>query len=276
MTGPTSTRRRFRQVSTRWRGVCPSQPVEAAIHETLFERALGFFKRLPLRRGARVLEVGCGAGRNSLTLAQRGFHVMATDLVEEMLHLTRAHTSEQWTAGPVRVACCEAGRLPFESGSFDAVLAIGILERAPSPELALVEILRVLRPGGYAVLCATNRWGLQRLLDPWFSPLLDRVRRQATVRCRTHSSRELDALLAGAGLIKLDSVTAGYGPFTFFKRLLFPGAVGIHIHQALQDTADCDVPLFGRGGHFHVVLARRPARVAELIPRGQAGAAKSR
>lgn len=262
----------FNHEAAFWRDVYASRKVEGAIYGARLERALALVDRIPNGRGRRALELGCGAGHAAAAMARRGFEVMATDLVEEMAQLAREAAS-QASPGKVRVACADAGSLPFASGSFDCVLAIAILEWVRSPELALAEIRRVLKPGGYVVLSATNVWGLQRLLDPRLWPLFEPVKRWAkrssshlrsTARARTHTARELLALIEGAGLIALDHLTAGYGPVTFFKQRLLPGPAGIRLHRALQGAADHGLLWLGRIGYSHLVFARRPAGAAGI------------
>jgi len=235
MTQPSLPRSYFRQEATFWRDVYSSHKVEGAVYGTRFERALGLVDGVNLKPTAKVLEIGCGAGRFSLELARRGCDVVATDLVEEMLQMTRELAAEHPSSGEVRLSCADAGALPFQSHSFDMVVAIAILEWVRSSEQAMAEIFRVLRPGGYAIVSATNMWSVQRLLDPQLNPAWEPVKRwakrssariQRTARARTHSAGELDELLKRTGFAKLDRLTAGYGPFTLFKRRLFPARWG--------------------------------------------------
>ena len=73
-------------------------------------------------------------------------------------HGNRAMRS--WLVGhgcrPVEVAASQATRLPFEGESFDAALLIGVLDQLVSPDLAALELRRVLRPGGVLLVTATN------------------------------------------------------------------------------------------------------------------------
>ena len=57
---------------------------------------------------------------------------------------------------PVEVAASQATSLPFEGESFDAALLIGVLDQLVSPDLAALELRRVLRPGGVLLVTATN------------------------------------------------------------------------------------------------------------------------
>jgi SAM-dependent methyltransferase len=99
-----------------------------------------------LRSGKTVLDVGCGTGVVALTAARAGARVTGLDLTPELLARAREHSQ---LAG-VEVAWQEgdAEQMPFPDGSFDVVLSQFGHMFAPRPEVALAEMLRVLRSGG--------------------------------------------------------------------------------------------------------------------------------
>ena len=98
----------------------------------------------------RLLEVGLGSGRLLAALEQRGWQVTGADAAPAMVRLARERLSG---AADVRVARAE--ELPFPSASFDVVVGVGVLEYTRL-EQALVELARVLRPGGRAVVALRN------------------------------------------------------------------------------------------------------------------------
>jgi SAM-dependent methyltransferase len=102
-----------------------------------------------LGRGpGRVVDVGMGGGRLSEQLHARGWTVTGTDASEAMVALTRRRVAE--LAASFQQGRIEA--LPFEAESFDAVVALGVIEYAEDAGIALQELARVLRPGGIAVV----------------------------------------------------------------------------------------------------------------------------
>lgn len=114
-------------------------------------------RRLDLASRRRVLEVGCGAGhwtRAYAPLLGRGATIAAVDRDPKW-----ADAGAPWIRAlaersvPVSVQAGDAGALPFADASFDFVTCQTVLIHLARPEVALREMLRVLRPGG-VVLCA--------------------------------------------------------------------------------------------------------------------------
>src|ERR1017187_3476126 len=237
----SATRDHFERTAAFWRDVYGSPGVEGAVYAERQRKALALVDGLGLGPGAMAIEIGCGAGWNTAALAERGFRVQAADPVEKMLRMTREMGAARRVQELVGVICCMGEALPFAGESFDVAVGIAVMEWADSPQSMLGELLRVLRPGGYLILSATNRWSLQRVMDPWFNPLWaplkNWMRQQAhagnTAHARTHSFREMDRLLGLGGFEKGACFTTGFGPFTFFKHKLFPGAAGAHGRRGL-------------------------------------------
>jgi 2-polyprenyl-3-methyl-5-hydroxy-6-metoxy-1,4-benzoquinol methylase len=96
--------------------------------------------------GKSVLEIGCGAGIDSLEFARYGAKVTAVDFTENAVQLTRELAQESGL--PVEVARVDAKRLKFAANCFDCVYSYGVLHHIPDVAQALTEIRRVLKPGG--------------------------------------------------------------------------------------------------------------------------------
>ncbi|MDD2836979.1 MAG: class I SAM-dependent methyltransferase [Methanothrix sp.] len=97
----------------------------------------------------RVLDVGAGTGFLSIMLAEIGYSVVGVDLSEEMIKNARKKMDARGLK--VRLEVGDAEDLPFEDGSFDAVVNRAVLWTLPNPKRALIEWKRVLKPGG--ILC---------------------------------------------------------------------------------------------------------------------------
>lgn len=102
--------------------------------------------------GARVLDIGCGAGLDSLLAARKsgvGGRVVGLDFSHAML--TQAMVAARRAGeGTILYCCGDAGHLPLATASVDVVLANGIFNLNPERQGLFREMARVLRPGGRA------------------------------------------------------------------------------------------------------------------------------
>lgn len=99
-----------------------------------------------VRAGQEVLDVACGTGVVAVTAAVRGARVRGLDLTPALL--AHARENAEIAGAPIEFVEGDAEALPYADGSFDVVLSQFGHMFAPRPELALSEMLRVLRPGG--------------------------------------------------------------------------------------------------------------------------------
>jgi SAM-dependent methyltransferase len=125
-----------------------------------------------LAPGARVLDVAAGTGNASVPAAQRGARVTASDLTPELLAAGQRRPEAQGL--DIEWVEADAEHLPFEDGSFDAVLsAIGVMF-APHHQAAADELVRVCRPGGTIAVLSWTPEGmigdLFRTLRPFAPP----------------------------------------------------------------------------------------------------------
>jgi SAM-dependent methyltransferase len=103
-----------------------------------------------LAPGERVLDLGSGAGTDSLIAAQmvgEEGYVTGIDMTREMLAKARAAAAEMGAAN-VEFVEAEAERLPFSDASFDVVISNGVIDLVPDKDAVFSELHRVLAPGG--------------------------------------------------------------------------------------------------------------------------------
>jgi ubiquinone/menaquinone biosynthesis C-methylase UbiE len=101
---------------------------------------------LDVRAGQRVLDVAAGNGNASLAAARRWCDVTASDYVPRLLERARVRADADGLAMQFRDA--DAEHLPFDNGSFDAVVSTFGVMFTPDQEQAAREMLRVCRNGG--------------------------------------------------------------------------------------------------------------------------------
>src|SRR5688572_24237227 len=130
----------------------------------LYEVADGFSYHFHVRR-ARVLEllptklgdvvdVGCGPGVMTDAALDRGGTFLGIDLSPEMVREAREKFSDRQNAS-FRVGDIEHLDLP--AASFDQVICMAVLEYLATPDLALAEIARILKPGGTVIITVPKR-----------------------------------------------------------------------------------------------------------------------
>jgi len=112
------------------------------------------YGRLGVRRGERLLDLGCGGGRHAFQAARLGARVVALDADDREVKHVRDTIGAMLDAGEIEpddeagAVQGDALRLPFADASFDRVIAAEVLEHIPADADAMAELARVLRPGG--------------------------------------------------------------------------------------------------------------------------------
>jgi len=103
-----------------------------------------------LEPGESVLDIGSGAGTDSLVAAQMvgaDGRVTGIDMTPQMLAKARAAAAEMGAAN-VEFVESEAEQLPFADGTFDVVVSNGVIDLIPDKDAVFSELHRVLVPGG--------------------------------------------------------------------------------------------------------------------------------
>lgn len=272
----------FNAAAREWREMYERDDLLAAVHQRRMQTTLDWIDQLDLPSAARVLEVGCGAGVTAVALARRGMEIDATDQARAMIELTHQRAREHGVQARLSVALADAHRLPFADDTFDLVLALGVISFLHSPSVALGEMQRVLRPGGYLVVHAGNRLRLSYLVDPLFTPALAPLRHVvrtvverlglrwppaflrekeagAAPAINLYSACEFNHLIEDAGFEGLADRSLGFGPFTFFGVVAIPERLGVRLDRALQQLAD-------RGNRVLRATAMQHMRLATAKP----------
>lgn len=142
-----------------------------------------------------ICDLGCGDGYASYKLATKGFHVTGVDLSEQMLE--KARFQAKGTSAEFLKA--DISKVPVESESFDAVMAINSLEWTENPLNVLQEMKRIVKNEG--LICIA-------ILGPTAMPRINSYRRLygEEVICNTMMPWELGKLAEENGLVKVDEI----------------------------------------------------------------------
>jgi SAM-dependent methyltransferase len=123
------------------------------VPETAVESYAGVANPFSLGRlspGELVLDVGCGAGTDTLVAAQMVTpegRVTGIDMTPEMIAKARSAAAEMGATN-VQFVDGDVERLPFGDESFDVVISNGVIDLIPDKDAVFSELGRVLRPGG--------------------------------------------------------------------------------------------------------------------------------
>jgi len=117
-----------------------------------------------IKSGDNIFDVGCGTGVVAITAARRGAKVSALDLSPELIE--RAHLNAQLAGLEVDFKEGDVEALPYPDNAFDAVLSQYGHMFAPRPQVAIQEMLRVLKPGG---IIAFSTWPPELYVGRLFS-----------------------------------------------------------------------------------------------------------
>jgi ubiquinone/menaquinone biosynthesis C-methylase UbiE len=263
----------FESTAAYWKTVYSDQRLLPAIYRDRHNTALRWIRQLGLHPSARILEVGCGAGLVTVALAGNGYTVHALDSTMAMLRMMRNEAVHQCVQDRIRTHAGDVHALPFDAHRFDLVIAIGVIPWLHSEDVALREMQRVLKPGGYLLITADNNARLNRILDPLSSPVSAPLRLAAkrlltlcglwppnsAFQPKRHYPREFDRFVVGCGFEHVKSCTVGFGPFTLFGKAFLTDSIGVRLHRRLQTLASRRglLPLRWTGSHY-LVLCRRP------------------
>lgn len=230
--------------------------------------------------GSTLLDMGCGGGRHAFAALRRGATVVAFDADGGELKQVQGTMVAMQEAGELPAGAVgtqvqgDALALPFADASFDRIIAAEVLEHIPDDVAAIVELARVLTPGGRMAVTVPARLPerVNWLLDDDYHDFPGghiRIYRQA----------ELEGRLSAAGLRVRGSQHAHalHSPYWWLKCAVGPTNDDNPLVQAYLKLLTWDImaapkltrwtekalnPVLGKS---LVLYARKPAKVSEAV-----------
>jgi ubiquinone/menaquinone biosynthesis C-methylase UbiE len=183
-----TSKERARRHFDRWSGRYEEDPASRWLAGVQAEALAA----LDLQSDDRLLDIGCGTGAAVRDAAPRVERAVGVDLSPAMIARARKLAADLPKA---EFQEADSERLPFADGAFTAILCTTSFHHYPDPRRATREMTRVLAPGGRVVIGdgCSDRFAA-RIVDTAL-----RVFQPSHVHL--HTTRELDSLLAEAGLL---------------------------------------------------------------------------
>ena len=134
-----------------WDPLGPSKP----LHD-LNPVRMRYIERIVALSGVRALDVGCGGGILSESMARTGASVVGIDLADEVLTVARLHALEAGVQLEyLRISAEELARQ--RPAAFDLVTCMEMLEHVPDPAATLAALAAAVKPGGDVIVSTLNR-----------------------------------------------------------------------------------------------------------------------
>ncbi len=128
-------------------------------HRYATEPEIFSFAQFTRYHGAKVLEVGVGAGTDFLQWVKAGAKAYGVDLTQEAIDNVQ-HRLDLYGLKAERIQKADAEKLPFDTNTFDLVYSWGVIHHSPNTKKCLDEIIRVTQPGGTVKVMVYKRQSL--------------------------------------------------------------------------------------------------------------------
>ena len=219
---------KFEALATRW---WDPESEFRTLHQINPLRLEFINERAPLE-GKKVLDVGCGGGILSESMATRGARVTGIDMGEKPLAVAKLHLKESGLEVDYRQTTAEALAIE-EPESFDIITCMEMVEHVPDPASVINACSRLVRPGGELFFSTINRTP-----KAWLFAIVGAEYLLNILPKGTHSYEkfirpsELERWARESGLVSKEITGMHYNPFTDHYWL----APGVEVNYLLHST----------------------------------------
>jgi len=206
---------------------------------------------------ALALDLGCGTGEYTLSLAQTGFEVVGGDLSKGMLNVAKPKVQRHKLAEKMQLIRLEATKLPFHDESFDTIMCIALLDWVPDSQKLLVETNRVLKHQAKLIVCADALWSPYRI----YRKIQLATRRRGKRYARIFNARELQQVLTTCGF-RVEKFFGDVLLAQIITRLLFDPKAAVFGDIVLKATQPFDrhltnLPFIKSLSAHYIIKARK-------------------
>jgi len=219
---------KFEALATRW---WDPESEFRTLHQINPLRLEFINERAPLE-GKKVLDVGCGGGILSESMATRGARVTGIDMGEKPLSVAKLHLKESGLEVDYRQTTAEALAIE-EPESFDIITCMEMVEHVPDPASVINACSRLVRPGGELFFSTINRTP-----KAWLFAIVGAEYLLNILPKGTHTYEkfirpsELEKWARESGLVSKEITGMHYNPFTDHYWL----APGVEVNYLLHST----------------------------------------
>jgi 2-polyprenyl-6-hydroxyphenyl methylase / 3-demethylubiquinone-9 3-methyltransferase len=181
-------------------------------------------------QGKHVLDVGCGGGILSESMAQKGANVTGIDLGEKALNVAKLHSLESGIAVDYQFISVEA-LAASQPATYDVVTCLEMLEHVPNPASVVQACATLVKPGGHLFFSTIHRNPkayLYAVIGAEY--VLNMLPRGTHDYAKFIKPSELAGMLRQAGLALQDQIGLQYNPLTKQYRLGSDVSVNYMVH----------------------------------------------
>ena len=218
------------------------------------EIVFNFIDKIKPNKNKRALDLGCGTGHYLIQLHSMGFQCFGADISEEMLQRTRDKFISS-KSNDLTLINSDCYKLPIDDNYFDLIICIGVLEYLDSEKKALIEMKRIILPGGFVIVTFPNFYKLRNLLNPYYYIVRIWTYLFSKKSARSFQSSEnkkvkidfnkstvsryslkgVKKIISNSGFKILEIKGYCFGPFSLWKKDMFPLETSIKISNLIEE-----------------------------------------
>lgn len=130
-------------------------------------KVLNYLESLNLKKDAKILELGFGGGQTAQMILEKGYYYEGIDISSQLTQCAEERCAKYVKDGKAKFHVGSIDeKIDFDDCSFDVVIAVGVFQYITNICICFSEIRRVLKKGGFFIVCQTNMYDIKRMLMP--------------------------------------------------------------------------------------------------------------